>query len=109
VATYLEPLDFETLRRILTEPRNALLKQYTKLFALEGIKLSFTQEAIDYIATKALEFRLGARGLRSICEALMKDAMFELPSQREIREFKVTEIYAAEKFERSKFGMLKAA
>ncbi len=109
VATYLEPLDFDTLRRILTEPRNALLKQYTKLFSLEGIKLTFTQEAIDYIAKKALDFRLGARGLRSICEALMKDAMFELPSQREIKEFKVTEAYAAEKFERSKFGMLKAA
>ena len=109
VATYLEPLDFETLKRILTEPRNALLKQYTKLFALEGIKLSFTPEAIDYIAKKALEFRLGARGLRSICEALMKDAMFELPSDRNIKEFKVTETYAADKFERSKFGMLKAA
>jgi ATP-dependent Clp protease ATP-binding subunit ClpX len=109
VATFLEPLDFETLRRILTEPRNALLKQYTKLFALEGIKLSFTQEAIDYIAKQALEFKLGARGLRSICEAVMKDAMFELPSEREIREFKVTEAYALEKFERSKFGMLKAA
>ncbi len=109
VATYLEPLDFDTLRRILTEPRNALLKQYTKLFSLEGIKLSFTQEAIDYIAKKALEFRLGARGLRSICEAMMKDAMFELPSQEDIKEFKVTETYAAEKFERSKFGMLKAA
>jgi ATP-dependent Clp protease ATP-binding subunit ClpX len=109
VATYLEPLDFDTLRRILTEPRNALLKQYTKLFALEGIKLSFTQEAIDYIAKKALEFRLGARGLRSICEALMKDAMFELPSDSSVKEFKVTETYAAEKFERSKFGMLKAA
>ena len=109
VATYLEPLDFDTLRRILTEPRNALLKQYTKLFALEGIKLTITQEAIDYIARKALDFRLGARGLRSICEALMKDAMFELPSERDVKEFKVTEIYAAEKFERSKFGMLKAA
>ncbi|MCF8247728.1 MAG: ATP-dependent Clp protease ATP-binding subunit ClpX [Saprospiraceae bacterium] len=109
VATYLEPLDFDTLRRILTEPRNALLKQYTKLFSLEGIKLSFTLEAIDYIAKKALEFRLGARGLRSICEAMMKDAMFELPSQQDIKEFKVTESYAAEKFERSKFGMLKAA
>ena len=109
VATYLEPLDFETLRRILTEPRNALLKQYTKLFALEGIKLSFTQEAIDYIAKQALEFKLGARGLRSICEAVMSDAMFELPSQRHIKEFTVTEEYAIERFERSKYSMLKAA
>jgi ATP-dependent Clp protease ATP-binding subunit ClpX len=109
IATFLEPLDFDTLRLILTEPRNALLKQYTKLFALEGIKLSFTQEAIDYIAKQALEFKLGARGLRSICEAVMKDAMFELPSDRETREFKITEAYAIEKFERSKFGLLKAA
>ena len=109
VVTYLEPLDFNTLQRILTEPRNSLLKQYTKLFSLEGIRLVFTKEAVDYIAQKALEFRLGARGLRSICEVIMKDAMFELPSQRDIREFKVTESYAAEKFERSKFGLLKAA
>lgn len=110
IATYLEPLDLETLRLILTEPRNALLKQYTKLFAIEGIKLSITPEAIDYIAQKALELKLGARGLRSICEAMMKDAMFELPSERgSTREFKVTAAYAAEKFERSKFGLLKAA
>ena len=109
VVTYLEPLDFDTLRRILTEPRNALLKQYTKLFALEGIRISFTNEAIDYIARKSLDFRLGARGLRSICEAVMKDAMFELPSERDIREFKVTESYAIEKMERSKFALLKAA
>lgn len=109
IATYLEPLDIETLRRILTEPRNALLKQYTKLFALEGIRLSFTNEAISYIARKALDFKLGARGLRSICEAVMKDAMFELPSQRDTKEFKVTESYAMERLERSKFGLLKAA
>ncbi len=109
VATYLEPLDHETLRRILTEPRNALLKQYTKLFALEGIRISFTNEAIDYIASKALDFKLGARGLRSICEAVMKDAMFELPSDRETREFKVTESYAMERLDKSKFGLLKAA
>lgn len=109
IATYLEPLDHETLRRILTEPRNALLKQYTKLFALEGIRISFTNEAIDYIASKALDFKLGARGLRSICEAVMKDAMFELPSDRETREFKVTESYAMERLDKSKFGMLKAA
>ncbi|MBI5914948.1 MAG: ATP-dependent Clp protease ATP-binding subunit ClpX [Bacteroidetes bacterium] len=109
VATYLEPLDLDTLRRILTEPRNALLKQYTKLFALEGIRLSFSPEAIYFIAQKALDLRLGARGLRSICEIVMKDAMFELPSQKDIREFKVTEAYVIEKFERSKFGLLKAA
>ncbi len=109
VVTYLEPLDVDTLRKILTEPRNALLKQYTKLFALEGIKLSFSDEAIDYIAQKALDFKLGARGLRSICEAIMKDAMFELPSDRNIREFKVTEAYAVEKLGKSKFTILEAA
>ena len=109
VVTYLEPLDFNTLRRILTEPKNALLKQYTKMFSYEGIRLSFTEEAIDYIAQKALDFRLGARGLRSICETLMKDAMFELPSQRDTREFKVTEAYAMEKLGSSKLALLKAA
>jgi ATP-dependent Clp protease ATP-binding subunit ClpX len=109
VVTYLEPLDFDTLRRILTEPRNALLKQYTKLFSLEGIRLSFTPEAINYIANKAIEYRLGARGLRSICEAIMTDAMFDLPSQRDIREFKITEDYASEKLEGSKLSLLKAA
>ncbi|TAK37277.1 MAG: ATP-dependent Clp protease ATP-binding subunit ClpX [Saprospiraceae bacterium] len=109
VITYLEPLDFETLRRILTEPKNALLKQYTKLFALEGIQITFTNEAIDYIAKKALDYKLGARGLRSICEAIMTDAMYELPSNKNIREFSVTESYACERLERSKLSMLKAA
>jgi ATP-dependent Clp protease ATP-binding subunit ClpX len=109
VVTFLEPLDFQTLRRILVEPRNSLLKQYTKLFALEGIRLSFTNEAIDYIAQKALDYKLGARGLRSICEAVMKDAMFELPSQRDVREFRVSESYAIEKLDRSKLSLLQAA
>ncbi len=109
VVTFLEPLDFTTLRRILLEPKNALLKQYTKLFAIEGIKLSFSNEAIDYIAQKALEFKLGARGLRSITEAIMNDAMFELPSRPDVKEFKVTGEYAAEKLERSKLSLLKAA
>jgi ATP-dependent Clp protease ATP-binding subunit ClpX len=109
ICTYLEPLDFETLRRILLEPKNALLKQYTKLFSLEGIKLTFTNEAIDYIAQKALDFKLGARGLRSIAEAIMKDAMFELPSKPEIKEFRVTHEYAREKLDRSKLSLLKAA
>ncbi len=109
VVTYLEPLDFDTLRRILTEPKNALLKQYTKLFALEGIQITFTNEAIDYIAQKALDFKLGARGLRSICEAIMTDAMFELPSKKDIRKFSITENYACERLERSKLNLLKAA
>lgn len=109
VVTFLEPLDHETLKAILTEPRNALLKQYTKLFALEGIRLSFTEEAIEYIAQKAIEFKLGARGLRSICEAIMNDAMFELPSDRNVKEFTVTAEYAHEKMDHVKMGMLKAA
>ena len=109
VATYLEPLSHETLTRILTEPKNALLKQYTKLFALEGILIKFTPEAMAYIAQKAIEFKLGARGLRSICEAVMKDAMFSLPSERETKEFTITEEYAKEKLEHSRMKLLKAA
>ncbi|MFQ5445376.1 MAG: ATP-dependent Clp protease ATP-binding subunit ClpX [Saprospiraceae bacterium] len=109
VVTYLEPLDFDTLRRIMTEPKNALLKQYTKLFELEGIKINFTKEAIDYIAQKALDYKLGARGLRSICEAIMTDAMFELPSQKDITEFSITESYASERLGHSKLSLLKAA
>ncbi|MEO1260453.1 MAG: ATP-dependent Clp protease ATP-binding subunit ClpX [Bacteroidota bacterium] len=110
VATYLEPLDHATLRRILTEPRNALLKQYTKLFAIEGIRINFTSEAIDYIAEKAIEFKLGARGLRSICEAVMNDAMFDLPSDKSINEFTITADYASQRLERSHMrSMLRAA
>lgn len=109
VATYLEPLDHETLRRILTEPKNALLKQYTKMFALEGVKLNFTDDAISYIAQKAIEFKLGARGLRTICEAVMNDAMFEMPSEKDLKEFTITAEYACEKLEHSKLSMLKAA
>lgn len=109
VLTFLQPLDVDALRLILTEPKNALVKQYSKLFELENIELSFTKDAIDYIAEKALEFKLGARGLRSICEAIMTDAMFELPSQSDIKEFKVTKRYAMEKLTRSKLSLLKAA
>jgi ATP-dependent Clp protease ATP-binding subunit ClpX len=109
VLTFLEPLDLNSLRRILTEPKNALVKQYVKLFELEGIKLSFTKEAIDYIAEKALDYSLGARGLRSICEAIMTDAMFDFPSRKDVKEFKVTRTYAKEKLNRSKLSLLKAA
>lgn len=109
VLTYLDPLDKEALTRILTEPRNALIKQYQKLFDLEGIKLSFTTEALEYVAEKAIEYKLGARGLRSICEAIMTDAMYELPSQKEITEFEVTRSYAKEKLSRSKLSKLRAA
>lgn len=109
VLTYLEPLDIKAMRQILTEPKNALIKQYKRLFELEGIKLSFTPDAIDFVAEKALEYNLGARGLRSICEAIMTDAMFELPSQTDIRSFEVNRTYAEEKLSRSKLSQLQAA
>lgn len=110
VLTYLEPLDHSALRNILVQPKNSLIRQYQKLFQLEGIQLNFSEDAIDFIASKALEFNLGARGLRSICEAIMTDAMFELPSQRgKISEFLITEAYAREKLSRSKLSQLKAA
>jgi len=109
VLTHLEPLDKEALIRILTEPKNSLTKQYTKLFKLEGKALTFTEDALDFIAEKALEFKLGARGLRSICEAIMTDAMFDMPSQQNITELVITRDYAYEKLSRSKLSQLKAA
>jgi len=109
VLTYLEPLDKPALARILTEPKNSLLRQYQKLFELEGIKLTFSDSAIDFVAGKALEYKLGARGLRSICEAIMTDAMFELPSQSELKHFEVTGSYAEEKLGKSKLNKLRAA
>jgi len=110
VLTYLNPLDEVALRRILTEPKNALIKQYHKLFDMEEIKLSFDKEVLDFMVTKAIEFELGARGLRSICEAIMTDAMFELPSAEEpIKEFKVTKEYALEKLKVSALKNLKVA
>lgn len=109
VLTYLNPLDKETLVRILTEPRNALIKQYKKLFSLEEIELNIEADAVDYIAEKALEYKLGARGLRSILEAILTDAMFELPSQSDIKEFTVDRIYAAEQLKRSSISKLKVA
>jgi len=110
VLTYLDPLDLDALKRILTEPKNSLVRQYEKLFELEGIQLEFTEEALDFIAQKALEFKLGARGLRSICEAIMTDAMFEIPSQREkVKKLRITAEYAHEKLSRSKLSKLRAA
>ncbi len=109
VLTYLEPLDKATLIAILTEPKNALLKQYSKLFELEGIKLHFDEESINYIADKALEYKLGARGLRSLCEAILTDAMFELPSQSDIKEFKVDKIYVEDKLNKNAIRKLIAA
>ncbi|NNE16341.1 MAG: ATP-dependent Clp protease ATP-binding subunit ClpX [Saprospiraceae bacterium] len=109
VLTYLNPLDQETLVRILTEPKNALVKQYEKLFALEGIKLTIENDAVNYIAKMAMEYKLGARGLRSILEAILTDAMFELPSQADIKEFSVDELYASEQLKRSSISKLKVA
>ncbi|MCB0569797.1 MAG: ATP-dependent Clp protease ATP-binding subunit ClpX [Phaeodactylibacter sp.] len=110
VLAYLEPLDLDALKRILIEPRNALVKQYKKLFELEGIKLEITPDAIEYIAEKALNFKLGARGLRSICEAIMTDAMFDLPSSQDVKSFVLDRAYAEEKLGRSKLSkQLRAA
>lgn len=102
VITFLSPLDSEALLKILTQPRNALVKQYKKLFAMEGIKLEFTDDALEYIVENALAANLGARGLRSICENLLKDAMFELPTTKNVTEFLVTRDYAEEKVGRLK-------
>jgi ATP-dependent Clp protease ATP-binding subunit ClpX len=109
VVTHLNPLNTEILKSILTEPKNALTKQYAKLFEMEGIDLSFEDKALTYIVEKAMEFKLGARGLRSICEAIMTDAMFELPSEANTEKLVITKAYAKEKFEKSKFKKLKVA
>jgi len=109
VLTHLDPLNGDALKRILTEPKNALVKQYEKLFGMEDVQLSLTPDALDYIVEKALEFKLGARGLRSICEAIITDAMFEIPSSKEVKEMEITKDYAEEKFEKSKFNKLRAA
>lgn len=108
VLTYLEPLDRDALRRILTEPKNSIIKQYVELFKLDGIKLTFEPAVLDYIVDKATEYKLGARGLRSICESIMMDSMFELPSQRTRKNFRVTLAYAKGKIETDKFRKLKA-
>ena len=105
--TYLNPLDGETLKRILLEPKNSLMKQYGKLFDMEDIEIIFEDEAVDYIVEQAVIFKLGARGLRSICEAILTDAMYELPSQKDVKEFILTLEYAKEKFEGSSYNDLK--
>ena len=109
VLTYLEPLSKQALRSIITEPKNALIKQYVKLFDLDGVKLSFDSKSLDFIVDKAVEYNLGARGLRSIIEAILTDAMFDLPSKPEIKSLKVTEAYAQKHFEKSKLHKLKVA
>ncbi|MFT6872455.1 MAG: ATP-dependent Clp protease ATP-binding subunit ClpX [Roseivirga sp.] len=109
IVTHLNPLDTEILKSILTEPKNALTRQYAKLFDMEEVELTFTDDALDYIVTKALEFKLGARGLRSICEAIMTDAMFELPSDENTKTLEIDGAYSRKKFEKSKFKKLKVA
>jgi ATP-dependent Clp protease ATP-binding subunit ClpX len=109
VLTYLEPLDAEALKRILTEPKNALMKQYKKLFLMDQVELEFEDTALDFIVEKALEYKLGARGLRSICEGIMTDLMFEVPSDTKTKKITVTADYAAEKFGKMKLSVLKAA
>jgi ATP-dependent Clp protease ATP-binding subunit ClpX len=108
VLTYLEPLKEADLKRILTEPKNALVKQYTKLFDIDGVKLELDQEVLDFIVQKAMEFGLGARGLRSICEAILTDAMFELPSSSK-KSLSVNLDYATQQFGKSKIATLKVA
>lgn len=108
VVTFLKSLDAEALRRILTEPKNALIKQYTQLFDYENIKLKIEPDALDYIVQKAVEFKLGGRGLRSICELVMNDAMFEFPGMNK-KEFVVTKDYAEKQIEKSKFSYLRVA
>ncbi len=109
VLTHLDPLDPHALRRILTEPKNALVKQYERLFELDGISLKFDADALDFIVEKAVDFKLGARGLRSICEAVLSDAMFELPGNEDVEELRVTAEYARQRFDESDKGQLKVA
>ncbi len=108
IVTYLNPLDAETLREILVTPKNALIKQYHKLFELEGIELLIDNDVYDFMVAKAMEYKLGARGLRSICESILTDAMFDLPGSDE-KQFHLTLDYAMHKFDKSKLGLLKVA
>ncbi len=108
VLTYLNPLDREALRKILVEPKNSIVKQYQKLFEMDGIKLKFDEEALDYIVDKAVEYKLGARGLRSIVEAVMMDAMFEIPSEK-VKSFTVALEYAKQQLDKSHLGQLETA
>ncbi len=109
VLSFLNPLDHDTLRKILTEPKNALVKQYKKLFEMESIELEFKEGALDFIVERAVDFKLGARGLRSICEAIINDAMFELPSDKTTDRLVINRAYAEEKFNKSHYSKLKVA
>ena len=107
VLTHMNPLDSGTLRAILTEPKNAIIKQYEKLFAMDDIKFTITEGALEFLVKKAIEYKLGARGLRSLCEAVLTDAMFEMPSSNE-KELEVTKSYAEGKLNKSTLNKLKA-
>jgi len=109
VLTHLNPLDKEALKRILTEPKNALTKQFVKLFAMDNIKLSFEEDALEYMVEKSVEFKLGARGLRAILESILTDAMFELPSNGDTSELRITLEYAQSKFKNSSISKLRVA
>jgi ATP-dependent Clp protease ATP-binding subunit ClpX len=109
VVSFLNPLDHDALRKILTEPKNALVKQYKKLFEMEDIEVEFKEGALDFIVDKAVEFKLGARGLRSICEAIINDAMFEIPSEKTADKLVINRAYAEEKFSGSHYSKLKVA
>ncbi|XWN35348.1 MAG: ATP-dependent Clp protease ATP-binding subunit ClpX [Roseivirga sp.] len=109
IVAHLDPVDVPTLKQILTAPKNALTKQYKKLFEMEGIELKFTDDFIDYVVQKALELKLGARGLRAICEAIITDAMFEAPSQKDVKNLVLDKAYAVEKLGKSKLTMLRVA
>jgi ATP-dependent Clp protease ATP-binding subunit ClpX len=109
VVSFLNPLDHDALRKILTEPKNALVKQYRKLFEMEDIEVEFKEGALDFIVERAVEFKLGARGLRSICEAIINDAMFELPTDKTSDKLVINRAYAEEKFNRSHYSKLKVA
>jgi len=109
VLSHLDPLDGEALKRILTEPKNALIKQYEKLFGIDNIDIKFEDDVLDFIVEKAIEFKLGARGLRSICEAIMTDLMFDLPSDTKVKEYTVTAEYAKARVNKLRLSRLKAA
>ncbi len=109
IVTFLQPLHKDSLRRILIEPKNSLIKQYTKLFEMDGIRLKFEDNVLDFIVDKSIEFKLGARGLRSIVEGILTDAMFELPSTKSVRELIITPEYAEDKFRKSSIARLKVA
>lgn len=108
VLSYLKPLDAKTLRAILTEPKNAITKQYQKLFEIDGIKLTFSKDALDYIVEKAVEYKLGARGLRSLCESVLTDAMFEMPSNGK-KSLNITKDYVKRKLSKSTLQKLRTA